>query len=46
MKTYEPNLQKFNQEINQSLVLRKGSVGFYTQEMLESDAQYFNATDY
>lgn len=42
---YEPNLEKFNREINQSLILRKGAVGFYTQEILESDAQYFNAND-
>ena len=42
---YEPNMQKFNREINQSLKLRKKAVGFYTQEMLESNAQYFNASD-
>lgn len=42
---YEPNLHKFNHEINRSLQLRKGAVGFYTQEMLESDGQYFNAND-
>ncbi len=42
---YEPNLQKFNREINQSLTLRKRSVSFYTQEMLESKAQYFDAKD-
>lgn len=42
---YEPNLQKFNTEINQSLTLRKRSVGFYTQEMLEGEEQFFNAED-
>lgn len=42
---YEPNLQKFNIEINQSLTLRKRSVAFFTQERLEGEQQYFNSTD-
>ena len=42
---YEPNLQKFNSEINQSLVLRKRSVAFFTQERLEGEQQYFDSAD-
>ncbi len=42
---YEPNLQKFNAEINQSLVLRKRSVAFFTQERLEGEQQYFDSAD-
>jgi hypothetical protein len=42
---YESNLIKFNSEINQSLILRKRSVAFFTQERLEGQAQYFNSAD-
>ncbi len=42
---YEANLQKFNREINQSLILRKGSVQFYAQEIVEAEQQYFDAED-
>lgn len=42
---YEPNLIKFNQEIDQSLTLRKRAVEFFTQERLEGEEQYFNAND-
>ena len=42
---YEPNLQKFNSEINKSLILRKRSVEFLTQEKIEGDKQFFNAND-
>lgn len=42
---YEANVVKFNQEIDQSLTLRKRSVQFFTQERLEGEKQYFDAKD-
>ncbi len=42
---YETNFQDFHREIDISLQLRKRSIEFLKQEMLEGDAQYFDAHD-
>lgn len=42
---FENNLHEFHREIDATLRLRKQSVEFYKQEILEGKSQYFNAQD-
>lgn len=42
---YEKVLHDFHREINTSITIRKRALEFFKQELLEGDAQYFNASE-